>query len=498
MMSQTYAQWIDAQIAAPASSHLQHATVQSQANPVVDPELPSDLVNREHRMDAWWQIVLKNDDQLRQRVAFALSQILVISDRNDTIGNFQGETACYYDLLAKHAFGNYRTLLEEVTLNPLMGVYLSHLQNAKANPQTGAVPDENYAREIMQLFSIGLVELHPDGTIKLDGNGLPIPTYDQMVITETAKVFTGWGFADPDASEDEFYLAEEAFSKPMRPYPTFHDSGPKVIVTGRALPAGQGAVADVRDTLDTLVNHPNTGPFLVRRLIQRLVTSNPSPGYVYRVAQAFEDNGAGQRGDLGAVVKAILLDHEARSSETAAQPNFGKLKEPRLRVSAMLRALNVQIPNGRLQYNYADEEIDQAPLAARTVFNFFRPNYVPVGDLAASGLVAPEMQITTDTTAIGVPNRLSVYAFSTLMDAEERAEEGVPLMDLSNLLPLWTQPEKIIDELNLLFCAGSLSRDSRARILPAMTEMPPWVDALGTVSSLIYLVATSPDAAVQN
>lgn len=497
LMNQTYAQWIDAQLAAPTTWHRDTAMAQSRTNPINEPDLPPDFVDRMHRMDAWWEIALKSNDQLRQRVAFALSQILVISDVSDAIADNQRETARYYDILVRHAFGNYRDLLIDVSKDPLMGFYLSHLQNAKANPATGAVPDENYAREIMQLFSIGLVELHPNGTLKLDGSGLPIPTYNQATVTETARVFTGWGFNDPDVPEDEFYLVDDVFDRPMRMYPSFHDTGAKTIVTGRVLPAGQGGEQDLRDTVETLVNHPNTGPFIARRLIQRLVTSNPSPDYIYRVGQVFADNGSGQRGDLGAVVKAILLDPEARSANAAAQPNFGKVKEPMLRLSGLLRAFDTQLQNNRLELAYPEEDLAQGPLAAQSVFNFFRPDYVPSGELASSGLVAPEMQITDDTTAITVPNRLSIYAFSPMTDASERRDEGIPSLDVSKLVSLWNEPSRLIDELDLLLCAGSMSDFTRNRLTQATTTLASQLGTTEGVSSLIYLVATSPDAAVQ-
>lgn len=498
LMGQTYAQWIDAQLTATPSSHLQVARELSNVDPLENPDLPIGVVVRDNRMDAWWNIVLRNNDQLRQRVAFALSQILVISDHESIILDNQADVARYYDILVRHAFGNYRELLEEITVDPLMGQYLSHLQNAKADPALGLVPDENFAREIMQLFSIGLVELHPDGTLRLGADGLPIATYDQATITETARVFTGWGYDATGAGEDDFFLAQRTLNRPMRLYPKYHDDGAKTIVTGRVLPAGQGGVRDLDDTLDTLVNHPNTGPFIARRLIQRLVTSNPSPAYIYRVARVFADNGAGVRGDLGAVVKALLLDPEARTTAAASQSSFGKVKEPLLRVSALLRAFRAELHGNRLKFSYGDDEVGQAPLAANSVFNFFRPDYVPLGDLAASGLVAPELQITDDTTAINVPNRLAVYAFGNTLTAAERDAAYLPTLSLDYLTALWGQPDRIIDELNLLLCAGSMSATSRAELLAAANQLNGKVDALGGVCSLLYLVATSPDAAVQN
>ncbi len=468
LMGQTFAQWIDEQMAEPASSHL--AETRAELERWGEPNFAG-RPDQQHRIGAWWNIALRGEDQLRQRVAFALSEILVISDENGEIYNWQEGAAHYLDLLAAHAFGNFRELLEAVTLHPAMGVYLSHLRNARADPETGSVPDENFAREIMQLFTIGLTELHPDGTLRLDANGLPIPTYDQATITEMAKVFTGWSFYHTDPQPWRFRWTEPEFLRPMINYPDFHEDGPKRIVTGRELPAGQGAVKDLRDTLDTLFVHENTGPFLARRLIQRLVTSNPSPGYIHRVAQVFSNNGAGVRGDLGAVVRAILLDHEARAPAVAAQPNFGKLKEPLLRVTNLLRAFNGASRSGRVYFFWSEYEIAQAPLRPPSVFNFFTPDYVPTGDLAAAGLFAPEMQIHTDTTALGVPNRLSVYAFSNWGDPGELEDDDI-LLDIADLLPLISDPGALLDELNLRLCAGTMSAATRARLRQAWEAMP--------------------------
>jgi uncharacterized protein (DUF1800 family) len=280
-------------------------------------------------------------------------------------------------------------------------------------------------------------------------------------------------------------------------YHWYHEDSAKTIVTGRELPAGQGAVKDLRDTLDTLFEHENAGPFIASRLIQRLVTSNPSPGYVHRVAQVFADNGSGVRGDMGAVVKAILLDYEARSSAAAANPNFGKLKEPLLRISGLVRALDGQSRSGRFNYHWPMGEIAQGPLRSPSVFYFFRPDYAPVGELAAAGLFAPEMQIHNDITALGVPNRLSIYSFSNWGSASER-EDHATILNIDDFLPEVDNPGAIIDQLDLLLCAETMSSTTRSRILQAMDDLPGWMNPGQRISSLIYLVATSPDAAVQN
>lgn len=495
LMSQTYLEWIDAQIALPASSH--RAETVAELERWGDPNFAG-RPDAAHRHGAYWKLSRVGEDQLRQRVALALSEILVVSEVNGSIYNWQEGAAHYHDMLGQHAFGNFRDLLENMTLHPIMGVYLSHLRNAKADPETGSVPDENFAREIMQLFSIGLVELHPDGSLRLDGNGLPIPTYDQDTITETARVFTGWAFYHEEALEDwRFRWADADYINPMMNYPQFHDDGAKTIVTGRVLPAGQGALKDLTDTLDTLFEHANTGPFIVRRLIQRLVTSNPTPGYIHRVSQAFANNGSGERGDLEAVVKAILLDPEARNLTLAASPNFGKIKEPMIRMIGLWRAFKGEPPTGQIRYFWSQTDLAQGPLRAPSVFNFFTPDYVAVGDLAAAGLFAPELQIHTDSTAMSVPNRLSVYAFSNFSANPSDSLDQV-ILDIAHLVPLMETPAVVLEELNLLLCSGSMSEGAKARFLQAEADLPSWMSPQQRISSLIYLVVTSPAAAVQN
>lgn len=493
MTGQTYEGWIDAQIALPASSHESETwnELELHGYPNFD-----DRPARWHRYGAFWNIALRGEDQLRQRVALALSEILVASDRNGTVNNWQEGLANYHDMLAGHAFGNFRDILKDVTLHPIMGVYLSHLRNAKADPETGSVPDENFAREIMQLFSIGLVELHPDGTLKLDGNGLPIQTYDQTTITETAKVFTGWTFQQEDPQPWQFRWGRPNFTTPMMNYPAYHEDGPKTIVTGRVLPAGQGALKDLNDTIDTLFEHPNTGPFISRQLIQRLISSNPSPGYVYRVAQVFANNGAGVRGDMEAVVKAILLDHEARSPDVAATPNFGKVREPMIRMISLWRAIGVEMNSGQIYYFWSEGELGQGPLSSPSVFNFFRPDYTPVGDLARAGLFAPELQIHTDATAISVPNRLAIYAYSNWGNDPERGEDAVWL-NIDELLEIWPNTAALVDELDIRLSAGSMTDETRNRILTIVDDLPNWVNPRQAISAILYLVATSPEAAVQ-
>ncbi len=341
-----YEAWIDDQLAKPASHHLPHVL----AHPYFDPATPypSTLT-----FNSWWEQSITAPDQLRQRVAFALSEIMVISDVG-TLNNNGRILSDYYDTLLDNAFGNFRDLLETVTLTPAMGLYLDMRRNLKGDPISGRHPNENYAREIMQLFSVGLNRMWPDGTLVLDSKGNLVPTYDQNVIMGYARVFTGWDYHQ--ASQGNGRLPANSpnaanYIDPMTLVPLNHELGSKRILDNVVLPAAAGNQADptkpefdayclqdLEAGHDAICNNPNVGPFICRELIQRLVTSNPSREYLYRVVQAFNDNGAGVRGDMSAVIKAILLDYEARSGAVASQPTFGKQREPVLRVTAAARA----------------------------------------------------------------------------------------------------------------------------------------------------------------
>lgn len=480
--------WVTAQMAKPISSH-RDLTMEEFARDPTGGRNMNARPGTVHRDSAWWKIAINGEDQLRQRVAFALSEILVVSVENAVLNNWQEGVAHYYDQLAAHAFGNYRDLLETVTRSPIMGIYLSHMSNAKADPETGSVPDENYAREVMQLFSIGLNELQPDGTLKLNPSGLPIATYNNTTIQEMAKIFTGWAFAsDNTANPNLFRRNRPEYILPMSLFPDFHEPGPKTIVSGIQVPAGQGGEADLRLTLDALFEHPNTGPFIARRLIQRLVTSNPTPGYVYRVAQKFANNGAGVRGDLGAVVRAILTDYEARSVEVAAVPSFGKLREPLLRMTNLFRVAPASAADGRLDLRNLDRDFGQQPLGALSVFNFFEPDFVRPGPLAAAGLYAPEFQVLTDTTAITGTNVIYAHLFA--------APAGVSA-DVTPLLGLADDVDALVARLNLLFAANRLSETSLAQLKGAYAAFPSGMSARLKVQNMVYLTLLAPEATVQ-
>ena len=511
LAAQGYATWINEQMALPASSHFAEANADFAANPTTGAPngnngTPNTRISAGNRQHAWWKLSINAPDQLRQRVAFALSEILVTSDQNSTINSWQDGHTVYYDLLVNGAFGNFRDLLERVTLSPNMGIYLSALRNAKATFNNQGVqltqPDENYAREIMQLFTIGLNELQPDGTLKLDPAGQPIPTYTQDTIVQTAKVFTGWGFYQ--STNPTFRGGNnlsENYINPMMLFPTSHDDTAKTIVGGKVLPAAQGGVKDLKDTLDSLFNHPNTGPFICKQLIQRLVTSNPSPGYVYRVAQVFANNGAGVRGDLGAVIRTLLLDYEARSSAVVNTPSYGKAKEPLLRATALLRAFNGASDSGRYTTTgngsslSNPDTINTASLAeaagrAPTVFNFYEPGYVYPGVIAAAGLYAPEFKVLTDTTALTIPN----YLYNILQATRNATNVG---LNYAGVLPIAKNSQGLADYVNLVLSAGSMPKSMVDRIVAALNAMPANTSDTDRVRSAIYLAVSSAEGAVQ-
>lgn len=458
----------------------------------------AERATNEHFDYAWWQVNMTNDDLLRQRVAFALSEIFVISFKSDL--NRYGEgVASYYDVLIEHALGNFKDLLRDVTLHPCMGVYLTHLNNPKANPNRNIYPDENYAREMMQLFTIGLYELNPDGTRKKDGEGNDIPTYDNDDIFEFAKIFTGLGGGTTVEMPDT--VIEPAFGRrpgiidmaePMVMYEDKHEPGEKRLLNGFVIPAGQTGMEDIEATLEHLVNHPNAGPFIGQQLIQRLVKSNPSPGYVRRVAAAFNDNGAGVRGDMKAVIKAILLDEEARSCLWYNDPVQGKLKEPIIRYTHFARAMGGVSESGYFWNHGADYDDDagQHPMYSPSVFNFYWPDFQPIGQIADQGLVAPEFQSHNSRTSIGFVNFVNDWSVQeTLLSTRGNPSRDV-LTYIDDLMPLADDTEALLNELDILLTNGMLRDDTRQIIT---TIVDPMEDPFEKVKLTIYLMVISAD-----
>ena len=471
--------WIDAQMSQPASLQLPH--LQSLPLPQFDFQLQPD------RADIWFRNVLWGEDQLRQRVAFALSEIFVVSELG-ALGNAPFALADYYDVLARNAFGNYRDLLQELTLHPAMGVYLSMLGNEKPNPALNIRPDENYAREVMQLFSIGLVELNLDGSDRLDDQGQAIPTYDQSVIEGFAHVFTGWTWAD-SPNFRQARATRENQVLPMELWEDFHDTGEKTLLSGTTLPAGQGGEQDLADALDNIFNHPNVGPFIAIRLIQRLTTSNPSPAYVRRVASTFNDNGSGVRGDLGAVVKAILTDEEARPE--LSMEIDGKLKEPLLRLTQLWRAYDATSNSGRYPLNYAYIIFGQGVLQSPSVFNFFSPFYAPPGEIRDSGLVAPELQIATEYLNTWYTNYIFGQVFGNNQTNTALEDDDV-YVDISAEMAVADDVDALIDMVAGKLLGGEISDTLRTEI-SGMVERIPAQDTTIRAAEAIYFVATSPE-----
>ncbi|RFC47746.1 MAG: hypothetical protein DUW69_001360 [Verrucomicrobia bacterium] len=505
-----YNAWIDREVAKPAS----------YATPLVVAALASGSITKIQNFEnrcARNQVMIGGDDQLRQRVAYELSQIFVVSDANSDVANADEGSCSYYDLLVRDSFTTFRQLLVDVTYSPIMGRYLNQYRNRRANPAKNTVADENYARETQQLFSIGLYQLNANGTYQTDANGRPLETYTNNQITEFAKVFTGLTDEDHNpsakgtgAGQTDFPNAKPNYTEPMKMWPGQHDVTAKSLhhyagARKPDLPAGQSGDQDISDAIDNLVEHPNTAPFISRQLIQRLVTSNPSDGYVSRVSATFLNNGRGQRGDMLAVIKAVLLDPEARSVAFISDPEHGKLREPYVRLTHLLRAFHYQVSAGaglRFSLGNANENtLGQFPLASPTVFNFYAPDYSPRGPIGDAGLVAPEFQIQNAVFGIATPNFF--YNLATTYVGVGNFSLGLgPQIALTESA---TDLSPLLDNVDLLLTAGTLSATSRATILatlnavtPSMlTSNTPGTLAMARVQLAIYLVAISPDYAIQ-
>ncbi len=477
LQQSTPAAWIDQQMALPPS--LQRPFLENLSNQGVG-------INGSTRRDRWGWNATYGEDQLRQRVAWALIQVLVISA--DGMGSDHFGLTEYYDILTRNAFGNYRDILEEVSLSPQMGRYLSHLRNRKANPNRGTKPDENYAREIMQLFSIGLVKLNIDHTPILN-NGEPVPTYDQDVISELAKVFTGWTYAN-----SETFFRGELNYLPMVCYENEHEPGPKVILDGQVIPDGQTCEEDLQDALDIVFDHPNVGPFVSRQLIQRLVMSNPPPQYIARVATVFNNNGSGVRGDMGAVVRAILLDPVARQAPQATA--FGKPREPLLKLIAMYRALDAAPPPNNRSMSIPFSGYGQTPLGSPTVFNFYSPNYQAPGEIQKAGLYSPEFQIVDEGTIATSANDLFNKSWNSYT-AETNQDTNRPSVDVDDFVAMLGDAPALVDELDFRFMYGTMSSSMRQTLINLIESFPSNGNNHRKVLGVIHLVMLSPEFAVQ-
>lgn len=471
--------------------------------------------------DPIWRNALVGEDQLRQRVALALSEIFVVS-LQDTCNPYGRGYASYMDMLQRNALGDFRQLLQDVTLHPIMGCFLSHVANQKDDPVTGRVPDENFAREVMQLFSIGLYQLNPDGSPVLV-NGAPVPTYGPSDIAGLARVFTGFSWNCPLPYDDGCFVRGSSWAgmqsdpdmwiKPMVAYDRFHSTLPKTFL-GKTIAAQDtaNAWASLRFALDTLAAHPNVGPFLGKQLIQRLVTSNPSPAYVARVATAFNNS----KGNIGATVQAVLMDPEARNTAAAlSSDSFGKVREPILRITAAMRALDVRSMTGRYTVGWTpdvDGGLGQAPLMAPSVFNFFRPGYVVPGSLsAARGLVTPELQMVNENSAAGYANyvRWLVLNGTGSVPNFGAGINGVKLPDVyldeqrnasSSWRALTDSPESFIESLNQRLMYGTMSDSLRQDVLAvvkSITDPHPEIRQPERFAKAVHIIMTSPEFLVQ-
>lgn len=572
VMDLGYSAWIDDQFLRTPALHLPivHAW-QAELLPTSN----SPLVGSEHRIEAWWRQSMRWDatsDPLRQRMAFALSQIFVISDRMESLAADHRGMTSYYDTLLTNSFGTYRGLLEAVTRHPWMGKYLSTLRNRKANVSLNRFPDENYAREVMQLFSIGLWLLNPDGTHKLsngsdigpDGEIIPagesIPTYGQTQISEVARVFTGMSYSTRFASStDPTEIPTTVFSdsnsvpwQPMRMFDGEHDIAAKTISlpgaptlslparTGTTTNSQTGGNADLTAFLDYLANHPNTAPFISKLLIQRLVTSNPSPAYVGRVSSAFTSSG----GDFKQIIRAILLDNEARDPVKLSDPTHGLVREPYTRYIAMARILEAAPADpsagGRYRnFSSIDSDFLQRPLSAPSVFNFYSPENKPAGPIRDAGLVSPEMQITNSVSSITGPNRYDSglrVTSQTLSTSTPPSNSGLtrlntpeitdnaatidvneatwntrineqPWLDLATTNPAALAPDAMVAKLDEMLCYGNMSQPTFRAITRALNrQSDPFAVGITTIvrderirarlRNAIHLITTSADYAV--
>ncbi|HSE12473.1 MAG TPA: DUF1800 family protein, partial [Rudaea sp.] len=564
-----YEAWLAEQWSLPASSQLQYV---DWVGTTLGEGVGSDTLR-----EAWFlgalggpdpqNNALIHKDQLRQRVAFALSEIFVVSEQNTFLNQHPAGLAYYYDMLANDASGNFRDLLEHVTLSPEMGVYLNMLGNPRADLSQNLHPDENYAREVNQLFSVGLDLLNDDGTLKLSG-GKPIPTYNQAVVTNFAHVLTGWTWSS--CPPDYFigcgpdYQSEIDWETPMAPNAAYHDNGTDMVndiaskqllayqdaanggidaVNGGVLAAGGTPQSDLAFALDNIFNHPNVPPFISKQLIQRLVTSNPSPAYVQRVAKVFRNDGSNVRGNLKAVVRAILLDPEARYGQWRQPDSFGKLREPLLALTHFWRAMGarhhcgVDYLSGQTTYHFANQPyryagystayatddtiygsgVGQGPLNADSVFNFFKPSFMPAGEMTTRGLLGPEFQISTDTIITNTTNstagKASYYDVTDVCDPNATFDPGDVAIDRTADYALAGSANggaadpagKLVAAYNIRFMSGQMSPFMQQQLLNALNPVssatynsysyPSW--QFERISKALLLILTSPEYMIQ-
>lgn len=456
----------------------------------------------------WWNYHMLSDDYLRQRMALALSEIVVVSEVS-AFGGTPYALGSYYDILLENAFGNYRDLLNDITYNGTMGRYLTFVNNAKTDTTINRFPDENYARELMQLFTIGLWELNMDGTQKVDSTGAPIPTYNNVTIGEFAKIFTGLTWADRTRF-GRSNPSDTSYTLPLVMWNDHHEPGLKTLLNGQVVPDRQpvDGDADITDALDNVFAHPNTAPFVSKLLIQRMVTSNPSPKYVEDVAKVFADNGQGVRGDLKAVAKAIFLHPEAKRCASGDLATSGSLREPFIRYVQINKAFNVSTVSGVFRNDMRNvySLTKQRPLAAPTVFNFFEQGFQPVGEIQDAGMVAPQFQLIDAQSITGYINGLYRWVFNEDVADEyqifsgevfEHYADEVSTFDFTSEVALTSNDQLhiLVDRLNMLLAHGRLSTPTQNMIVQMVKELDDEdeADLRNRAKMAIYLVMSSPE-----
>ncbi len=505
--------WIEEQFELPVGSYMERYDSIYAATQNI-------LINDNHSSQyisfAFYDFLFNEPDYLRQKVAFALSQIFVIS-RNGALSGENEGLMTYHDILYQGAFGNYRDLIDDITYSMAMAEYLSYFQNQRADVIGGTFPDENFAREIMQLFSIGTEKLKIDGTPKLNSSGDIIPTYNIDHVAELAKIFTGLGvkIKNDGSINDNFFQTSVDYRFGAVMFDDYHSIGTKNLFDNIVIPANQTGEEDIQQALDALYNHENVGPFIATRLIQHLVKSNPTPFYVKRVAMVFNNNGKGERGDLKAVVKAILLDPEARNCDWIDHPENGRLKQPIERFANLFKAFDVYSPSDTLWLNDDEDygpKLQQAFQNSNTVFNFFSPFYAEENIIAPQKLRSPEFQILDDISSIEYLNEiedaLKIKPFSnrtlgnsTLTFMTNNNDDN-PILDFSDEIDLYNSLglSELLDRLDILICRGQLSQEVKDIIIETINENIANVneyDVIDVIHDVLYFIFLSPDYVIQ-
>ncbi len=510
-----YNAWLDEQLALPASQHLpflDNLIAQIPAGQSID-------VWQDKRQEIWFKNALSAPDQLRQRMAYALSQIFVVSDQNGGLEGNPTTLAHYYDQLTLGAFGNYRPLLGSITTHPSMGTYLSSLGNRK---EVGPIrPDENYAREIMQLFSIGLVQLNMDGSV-VDGNSAtsgiqPVPTYNQDTIRNFARVFTGWNYSTcevpnapnqtwkwqycPSGPNGQDWRSHAGWRTPMKPWgegtpyeSEYHDTAAKTLLNGATIAAGTNARTEMSLALDNIAAHQNVAPFLSKLLIQRFTTSNPSPAYVNAVATAFK--GTDNSLNFGRAIRTILMHPEARSGRTnVSNLPFGKIREPILRVTGLWRAYDARSNDNRIREGWPEYYAAQAAMRSPTVFNFYLPGYALPGPIANANLVSPEFQITTDTYITRINNELFGKINWAWFGNTGLGTWDPVQVQLNRDMAIAGNSWRLVDRIDMLFMGGKMPQpmfDALVTHVNGLDMNASWEGPRLRVQDALWLTLTSP------